>query len=204
MEPLTEKQDAIFCYLKSEIRKKGYPPTVREICDAVGLCSTSTVHSHLETLEKKGYIRRSPTKNRSIEILEDNFYAYAREQKSVPIVSKIARDAPILALENIEGVFPVPPGYIPAGSGGELFMLRIKPGAEAGDGLREGDLVLIDRESRAGAGDLAAVAAQNAAGVKIARVEKDVKKAGRSAPDRKDANNCEILGKVIGMYRKYY
>jgi len=194
MERLTERQEAIFGYLKNEIRRKGYPPTVREICDAVSLCSTSTVHSHLEALEKKGYIKRSPTKNRSIEILEDNFYSYDREHVNVPVISRVRQDAPLLAVENVEEVFPVPPAYIPAGSGGDLFMLRLARGAQAAGDFREGDLLLVDRSGKAGAGDLVVMCAEDGK-VSAARLEKRQKKAGADADG--------VLGKVIGMYRKY-
>lgn len=112
-QELGEKQQLILNYLKSEIMSKGYPPSVREICEAVGLKSTSTVHGHLERLEKKGIIRRDPTKPRAIEILDDEFNVQRREMVSVPIVGRVAAGEPLLAVENIEEYFPLPVDYAP-------------------------------------------------------------------------------------------
>ena len=110
---ISDKQREILEYIKQEILKKGYPPAVREICDAVHLRSTSSVHSHLETLEKNGYIRRDPTKPRAIEIMDDNFNLTRREMVNVPIVGNVAAGQPILAVENIENYFPIPAEYMP-------------------------------------------------------------------------------------------
>ena len=129
---LTAKQQLILDFLKTEIRRNGYPPTVREICDAVGLSSTSTVHSHLETLERKGHIRRSPTKNRSTEILEEDFYGNTRELVNVPIVGRVAAGVPILAQENIEDIFPIPIDYV---KNDTCFMLHVKGDSMIDEGI---------------------------------------------------------------------
>ena len=110
---ITEKQSQILEYIKSEILNKGYPPSVRDICQAVNLKSTSSVHSHLETLEKNGYIRRDPTKPRTIEIIDDNFNLVRREVVNVPMVGTVAAGQPILAIENIDNYFPIPSEYMP-------------------------------------------------------------------------------------------
>ena len=110
---ITAKQEEILEYIKEQILKKGYPPAVREICEAVHLKSTSSVHSHLETLEKNGYIRRDPTKPRAIEILDDTFNLTRREVINVPIVGSVAAGMPLLATENIENYFPIPSEFMP-------------------------------------------------------------------------------------------
>ena len=146
---LTNKQQMILDFLKKEIKQNGYPPTVREICNAVGLSSTSTVHAHLETLERKGYIRRSPTKNRSTEILEEDFYGNARELVNVPIVGNVAAGVPILAEENIEDTFPIPIDYV---KNDTCFMLHVK-----GDSMmpkyEDGDNVLVLKQSDCESGE---------------------------------------------------
>ena len=105
---ITKKQEEILEYIKDQIMNRGFPPAVREICEAVNLKSTSSVHAHLETLEKNGYIRRDPTKPRAIEILDDNFNMVRRELVNVPVVGRVAAGEPILATENVESYFPVP------------------------------------------------------------------------------------------------
>ena len=109
---ISTKQQQILDYIKEEILKRGYPPAVREICEAVNLKSTSSVHSHLETLEKNGYIRRDPTKPRTIEICDDSFQMVRREMTSIPMIGRVAAGQPILATENIEGYFPLPVEYV--------------------------------------------------------------------------------------------
>ena len=110
---ISKKQSEILEYMKNEILNRGFPPSVREICEAVNLKSTSSVHSHLETLEKNGYIRRDPTKPRAIEIVDDNFNLVRRETVNVPIIGKVAAGEPLLAVQNVEGYFPIPSEYMP-------------------------------------------------------------------------------------------
>ena len=143
---ITAKQQEILEYIKEQILKKGYPPAVREICEAVRLKSTSSVHAHLETLEKNGYIRRDPTKPRAIEILDDTFNLTRREVVNGPIVGHVAAGEPILATENIENYFPVPSEYIP---NQDVFMLHVKGDSMINAGILNGDNILVrqDRKS---------------------------------------------------------
>ena len=110
---ISEKQQLILDYIKEEILKKGYPPTVREICERVGLRSTSSVHSHLNTLEENGYIRRDPTKPRAIEIIDDEFGLTRRDMTNIPIIGRVAAGEPLLAVENIEDYFSLPTEFLP-------------------------------------------------------------------------------------------
>jgi len=199
---LSAKQQLILDFLKSEIKDRGYPPTVREICDAVGLSSTSTVHAHLESLERKGYIRRSPAKNRSTEILEENFYANRQELVNVPIIGDVAAGMPILAEENIEDTFPIPVNYV---KNDTCFMLHVKGDSMMDDGILDGDLVLVRQQQTATNGDIVIALIDDSATVKTFYRE-----AGhiRLQPANKAfapmiMQDCEILGKVIGLYRRY-
>jgi len=199
---LSAKQQLILDFIKKEIKKNGYPPTVRETCDAVGLSSTSTVHAHLETLERKGYIRRSPTKNRSTEILEDNFYNNSREYVNVPIVGNVAAGMPILAEENIEDTFPIPIDHV---KNDKCFMLYVKGDSMSDEGIFDGDLVLVRQQQTASNGDIVIAMIEDSATVKFFYRE-----AGhiRLEPANKAyspliTDDCEILGKVIGLYRRY-
>lgn len=199
---LSSKQQLILDFLKKEIKQNGYPPTVREICDAVGLSSTSTVHAHLETLERKGYIRRSPTKNRSTEILEEDFYGNAREQVNVPIVGQVAAGVPILAEENIEDTFPIPIDYVKNDS---CFMLHVKGDSMVEEGILDGDLVLVRQQQTATNGDIVIAMLDDSATVKTFYRENGHI---RLQPANKAfspiiVRDCEILGKVIGLYRRY-
>jgi repressor LexA len=198
---LTHKQQMVLDFLKKEIKKNGYPPTVREICDAVGLSSTSTVHAHLETLERKGFIRRSPTKNRSTEILEDDFYA-ARELVYVPIVGQVAAGVPILAEENIEDTFPVPIDYV---KNDTCFMLHVKGDSMTDEGILDGDMVLVRQQQTASNGDIVIALLDDSATVKTFYRENGRIRLqpANSAFSPIIVRDCEILGKVIGLYRRY-
>ena len=143
---ISSKQKEILEYIKQEILNKGYPPAVREICEAVNLKSTSSVHSHLETLEKNGYIRRDPTKPRAIEIIDDSFNLTRREVVNVPMVGSVAAGQPILAVENITSYFPIPAEFMP---NAESFMLRVKGESMINAGIFNGDNVLVKRQSTA-------------------------------------------------------
>ena len=143
---ISAKQKEILEYIKGEILSKGYPPAVREICEAVDLKSTSSVHSHLETLEKNGYIRRDPTKPRAIEILDDDFNLTRREVVNVPIVGHVAAGEPILATENIENYFPIPVEYMP---NEETFLLKVKGESMINAGIFNGDNVLVKKQPNA-------------------------------------------------------
>ncbi|MCL2363795.1 MAG: transcriptional repressor LexA [Defluviitaleaceae bacterium] len=199
---LTAKQQMILDFLKSEIKQNGYSPSVREICDAVNLSSTSTVHAHLETLERKGYIRRSPAKNRSTQILEEDFYQSARELVNVPIVGRVAAGVPILADENIEDTFPIPIDYV---KNDTCFMLHVKGDSMMDEGILDGDLVLVRQQPDANNGDIVIALLEDDATVKTFSREGEYVCLTPANPAFKPirTKECSILGKVIGLYRRY-
>lgn len=197
-----EKQREILEYLKKEIKTKGYPPSVREICDAVNLKSTSTVHGHLNRLEKKGMIRRDPTKPRAIEILDDSFYEIRHELVDVPIVGKVTAGQPILAVENIEDYFPLPVEYV---KNDTVYMLHVQGDSMIEAGIFNNDLVLVRKQSSAENGDIVVALIEDSATVKRFFREKDHI---RLQPENSAMNpiivrDVTILGKVIGLFRKF-
>ncbi len=200
---ITTKQQEILDYIKNEILKKGYPPTVREICETVNLKSTSSVHSHLETLEKNGYIRRDPTKPRAIEICDDSFQMVRTEMVSLPVIGNVAAGQPILAEENIEEYFPVPADLVPRG---ESFILNVRGDSMINAGILNGDRVFVNQCSTANNGDIVVALIEDSATVKRYYREKDHI---RLQPENDTMDpiivpNCEILGKVFGIYRIYH
>lgn len=197
---ITEKQSQILEYIKSEILSKGYPPSVRDICQAVNLKSTSSVHSHLETLEKNGYIRRDPTKPRTIEILDDSFNLVRREMVNVPIIGTVAAGQPILATENIESYFPIPSEFMP---NEETFMLKVKGESMINAGIFDGDNILVKRQSYAKNGDMVVALVDDSATVKTFYKE-DGHIRLQPENDYMDPiilPDVEILGKVFGVFR---
>ncbi|MBE5945075.1 MAG: transcriptional repressor LexA [Lachnospiraceae bacterium] len=202
---LSSKQQEILEYLKECILKKGYPPAVREICEAVHLKSTSSVHAHLETLEAKGYIRKDPTKPRAIEILDDSFNLTRREIVNVPIVGTVTCGEPILAEQNIQDYFPVPPEYLKA-SGKNTFMLKVKGDSMINAGIFHGDLVLIEEGSTAKNSDIVCALIEDSATIKTYYKEADHI---RLQPENDTMDpiivhgNIDILGKVIGLFRTF-
>lgn len=197
---ITDKQTQILEYIKSEILGKGYPPSVRDICQAVNLKSTSSVHSHLETLEKNGYIRRDPTKPRTIEILDDSFNLVRREMVNVPMVGTVAAGQPILATENIESYFPIPSEFMP---NEETFMLKVKGESMINAGILDGDNILVKRQSYAKNGDMVVALVDDSATVKTFYKENGHI---RLQPENDDMDpiivpTCEIIGKVFGVFR---
>lgn len=197
---ISAKQKEILEYIKSEILSKGYPPAVREICEAVDLKSTSSVHSHLETLEKNGYIRRDPTKPRAIEILDDDFNLTRREVVNVPIVGHVAAGEPILATENIENYFPIPVEYMP---NEETFMLKVKGESMINAGIFNGDNVLVKKQPNAENGDIVVALVDDSATVKIFYKEDGYYRL-QPENDTMDpiiVKECSILGKVFGVFR---
>lgn len=197
---ITEKQSQILEYIKSEIINKGYPPSVRDICQAVNLKSTSSVHSHLETLEKNGYIRRDPTKPRTIEILDDNFNLVRREMVNVPIVGTVAAGQPILAVENIDNYFPIPSEYMP---NEETFMLKVKGESMINAGILDGDHILVVRQNHAKNGDMVVALVDDSATVKTFYKE-DGHIRLQPENDYMDPiilPDVEIIGKVFGVFR---
>ena len=186
---ITAKQQEILNYIKDEILKRGYPPTVREICETVNLKSTSSVHSHLETLEKNGYIRRDPTKPRAIEICDDSFQMVRTEMVSLPIVGNVAAGQPILAEENIQDYFPVPADVVPKG---ESFILNVRGDSMINVGIFDGDRVFVNSCNTA------------------RNVKTFYKEEGhyRLQPENDSmepiiVDDCQIMGKVFGVYRFY-
>ena len=197
---ISAKQKEILEYIKSEILSKGYPPAVREICEAVDLKSTSSVHSHLETLEKNGYIRRDPTKPRAIEILDDDFNLTRREVVNVPIVGHVAAGEPILATENIENYFPIPVEYMP---NEETFMLKVKGESMINAGIFNGDNVLVKKQPNAENGDIVVALVDDSATVKTFYKEDGYYRL-QPENDTMDpiiVKECSILGKVFGVFR---
>ena len=148
---ISEKQQLILDYIKEEILKKGYPPTVREICERVGLRSTSSVHSHLNTLEENGYIRRDPTKPRAIEIIDDEFGLTRRDMTNIPIIGRVAAGEPLLAVENIEDYFSLPTEFLP---NNETFILKIQGESMINIGFYDGDFLIVEKVSSANNGDV--------------------------------------------------
>ena len=197
---ITQKQSEILEYIKSQILNKGYPPSVRDICQAVNLKSTSSVHAHLESLEKNGYIRRDPTKSRTIEIIDDNFNLSRREVVNIPLLGQVAAGQPLLAVENITEHFPIPSEYMP---GGEIFMLKVKGDSMINMGIYEGDQIIVRKQNTASNGEVIVALVDDSATVK-----RFYKENGhiRLQPENDFmdpiiVDDCEILGKVIGLIR---
>ena len=211
---ITPKQQEILNFMKSRILEKGYPPSVREICEAVSLKSTSTVHAHLETLEKNGYIRRDPAKPRAIEIMDDAFNQtmkepfiqnssdneFTRELVNVPMVGTVAAGEPLLAVENVTDYFPVPVDMLP---NAETFMLRVKGDSMINMGIYEGDQLIVERKNTASNGEVIVALVDDSATVKRFYKENGYY---RLQPENDDmdpiiVDHCEVIGKVIGLIR---
>ena len=197
---ITKKQQEILDYIKDEILSKGYPPAVREICEAVNLKSTSSVHSHLETLEKNGYIRRDPTKPRAIEICDDSFQMVRTEMVSMPVIGQVAAGQPILAQQNIDSYFPVPADRVPKG---ESFILNVKGDSMINAGILNGDQILVNVCNTANNGDIVVALIDDPATVKTFYKENGHI---RLQPENDTmepiiVEDCQILGKVFGVLR---
>ncbi len=197
---ITNKQKEILDYIKVCILDKGYPPAVREICEAVHLKSTSSVHSHLETLEKNGYIRRDPTKPRAIEICDESFQTVRTEMVSLPVVGRVAAGQPILAEENIESYFPIPAEFVPSG---ESFALKVKGDSMINAGIYSGDQIFVNCCNTASNGDIIVALVDDSATVK-----RFYKEDGhiRLQPENDTmapiiVDDCQILGIVFGIFR---
>lgn len=197
---ITQRQNEILAYIKEIILKNGYPPSVREICEAVHLKSTSSVHSHLEALEMKGYIRRDPSKPRTIEIIDDCFNLTRREVINVPILGTVAAGQPLYAEENIENYYPIPSDLLP---NTETFMLKVMGNSMINAGIIEEDKIIIARCSSAHNGDIVVALVNDSATVK-----RFFKEDGhyRLQPENDSmepiyTDSVEILGRVIGLFR---
>ena len=197
---ITDKQKEILEYIQEMILKKGYPPAVREICEAVHLKSTSSVHSHLESLEKNGYIRRDPTKPRTIEILDDDFALTRREVVNVPVIGTVAAGTPILAEQNIEDYLPIPAEMLP---NKEVFMLKVKGNSMIEAGIYSGDKVIVAKQPDAENGDKVVALVDDSATVKTFYKENGHFRLQpeNSTMDPIILDHVEILGKVIGLFR---
>lgn len=194
------KQLQIYEFIKSYINEKGYPPSVREICAAVGLSSTSTVHGHLERLEKKGLIKRDPSKPRTIEIVEK---ITKKEIVNIPVIGTITAGQPILAEENIEDYFPLPIEQLKSNK--EIFMLHVKGNSMIEAGIHDGDLAIIEKTNYADNGTIVVALIDNEATLKKFYKEKNHI---RLQPENSSmspiiVDDCIIIGKLIGLYRKY-
>ncbi len=200
---ISSKQEQILNYIKENILDKGYPPTVRDICAAVGLSSTSSVHAHLNTLEERGYIRRDPTKPRAIEILDDEgFNLSRREIVNVPIIGTVAAGQPILAEENITDYFPVPPEYL---TNNQTFMLKVKGNSMINAGILYGDTIIVEQTNTAKNGDIVVALIEDSATVKTYYKENGHY---RLQPENDTmepiiVDDLMIIGKVIGLFRSY-
>lgn len=199
---ITTKQQEILDYIKSEIINRGYPPAVREICEAVNLKSTSSVHSHLESLEKNGYIKRDPTKPRAIEIMDDNFNLSRREIVNIPMIGTVTAGQPILATENIEGYFPLLSEDMPRG---ETFMLKVKGESMINVGIYDGDQIIVKRQPTAENGEIIVALIDASATVKTYYKEEGY---FRLQPENDTMDpiivpDLTILGKVVGLFRRY-
>lgn len=200
---ITGKQKDILDYIKNEILNKGYPPSVRDICQAVGLKSTSSVHAHLETLEKNGYIRRDPTKPRTIEIVDDTFNLTRREVVNVPLVGTVAAGQPLLAVENIESYFPLPAENLPRN---QVFMLNVKGDSMIQAGIFNGDQIIVEQRQDVRSGDIVVAILDDSATVKTYYREKGHI---RLQPENdsldpiivEPGQPIQIVGKVIGVLR---
>lgn len=197
---ISAKQQEILDYIKSQILERGFPPAVRDICEAVHLKSTSSVHSHLETLEKNGYIRRDSTKPRAIEILDEAFNFTRREMVNVPIVGRVAAGEPLLAEQNIEEYFPIPMEFMP---NKQTFLLKVCGESMINAGILNGDYVLAQEENTAHNGDMVVAMIEDGATVKTFYKEEGVI---RLQPENDFMDpiivpDCTILGKVIGVFR---
>ncbi len=199
---ISAKQQEILNYIKEEILKKGYPPTVREICETVNLKSTSSVHSHLETLEKNGYIRRDPTKPRAIEICDDSFQMVRTEMISLPVIGNVAAGQPIFAEENVQEYFPVPAEVVPPG---DSFILNVRGDSMINVGIFDGDRVFVNVCDTAANGEIVVALIDDSATVKTFYKEKGHI---RLQPENDTmepiiVDDCHILGRVFGVFRFY-
>lgn len=197
---LSPKQEEILNYIKDEILDHGYPPAVRDICEAVHLKSTSSVHAHLSALENKGYIRRDPTKPRAIEIIDEDFNLSRRELANVPVVGTVAAGQPLLAEQNIDYYFPLPVEFMP---NNQTFLLKVHGDSMINAGIFDGDLVLVMEQNTASNGEIIVALLEDGATVKTFFKEKD---RVRLQPENDTmepiySDVVTILGKVIGVFR---
>ena len=199
---ISAKQQQILDYIKEEILEKGYPPTVREICEKVGLRSTSSVHSHLNTLEENGYIRRDPTKPRAIEIMDDEFGLTRREMTNIPVIGRVAAGEPLLAVENIKNYFSLPTEFLP---NCETYILEVKGESMINVGFFEGDYLIIEKTNVAKNGDIVVALIDDSVTAKRFYKENGYIRLQpeNDIMDPIIVDNCTIVGKAFALYRPH-
>ncbi|MBG9792194.1 XRE family transcriptional regulator [Paenibacillus dendritiformis] len=208
MSKISSRQQAILDFIRDEVRTKGYPPSVREIGEAVGLASSSTVHGHLDRLEKKGFIRRDPTKPRAIELLSeqsDRHSEFSHAVVRVPVIGKVTAGEPITATENIEDYFPLPVHMV--GDDENIFMLSVVGDSMIEAGIHNGDYVIVRQQQTANNGDIVvAMTEENEATVKTFYKERDHIRLQPENPTFEPIRlkHVTILGKVIGLFRDFH
>lgn len=211
VEGLTERQRQTLQFIADTVTERGYPPSVREICDALGLASSSTVHSHMQALQRKGFLRIDPTKPRAVELLfdpETGLAAERRPARSVPLLGRIAAGAPILAQENVEDIYPMPADLV---GDGNVFMLEVKGDSMIDAGILDGDLVVVRQQPTAHSGEIVAAMMPSEYGDAPEATVKRIRHRG-SAIVLEPANpalepfeapsGTEILGKVVAVFRR--
>ena len=211
VEELTDRQRQTLEYIAETVRERGYPPSVREVCDALGLASSSTVHSHLRALQRKGYLKIDPTKPRAIEVLFDSDTGLAAERRparSVPLLGRIAAGTPILAEEQVEDIYPMPADLV---GDGTTFMLEVDGDSMIDAGIFDGDYVIVRQQPTARSGEIVAAMIPSAYGDGAEATVKTIRHRG-SAVVLEPANprlspfeappGTEILGKVVAVFRK--
>ncbi len=202
MKNLTARQRQVLDFISEEVVNKNYPPSVREICQAMNLKSSSTVHAHLKALEKKGYIKRDPTKPRALEIMERKYHSTRPRVRSkvVPLVGQVTAGAPILAEENIESYHVVPEEMV---RGEQVFLLKVKGDSMIGAGILDGDMVLVRQQPAAENGEIVVALLEDEATVKRFYREKDHVKLQAENPGYSPilSSDVRILGKVTGLIR---
>ncbi len=198
---LSSRQIRILEFIKKEIQEKGYPPTVREIGEAVGLLSSSTVHRHLQILENKGYIRRDPSKPRAIEILNNTSdQPDAKKVVHIPVVSRVAADQPILAAEKIERTFPLPADFVRQDN---LFMIKVQGDSMIKAGILDGDFIIVRQQNVARNGEIVVALIGDEATVKRFFKERNLIRLQPENPLMEPvySQDVSILGKVVGVFR---
>lgn len=199
---ITAKQEQILSYIKEEILAKGYPPTVREICDRVGLKSTSSVHAHLNTLENNGFIKRDATKPRAIEIMDDDFALSRREMVNIPIIGRVAAGEPLLAVENIENYFSIPSEFLP---NCETYILKVRGDSMINVGIFENDYIIVEKTNTAKNGDIVVALLEDSVTVKRFYKENGYIRL-QPENDTLDpiiVDDCDIVGRVYSLYRPF-
>ena len=199
---ISAKQQEILDYIKKITVSRGYPPSVREICEAVSLKSTASVHSHLSALEELGYIRRDPSKPRAIEVTDDDFSLMRREISSIPVIGRVAAGEPVLAEQNILEYFPIPADLLP---NDQIFMLKVRGDSMVNAGILDGDSVIVRQASSAKNGDMVVAMIEDGATVKYFYKEDGHFRLQPDNPDYEPiiTGHLEILGIVIGVFRFY-